>query len=252
MKHGHLTSVLLSAAMLLTAFRLTATDFVDHGPAPKFVEIDVHLIGGGSGMTQNYGSKFAEIREVSSSMGGMYGVGAGAVFGMNSLIGLGTELNFTFNENKTDVAVSNDDVTSVSNVFLTNRYVYGNIPVYIQFRFNLSESIRWTVNAGMYYSYGLGGKQKQTIYNSTVNELGQLVPRVVETKPDFFHSDETFINAFNRSDIGLHLATGLNFGRHIMVGVRLQAGFKNISRASGIVNPDLHNLSLAATLGYRF
>lgn len=247
-----IASLLVASAMFLIPSVAKADGFISFAPPRQFVELDLHLLGGTTGITQNYQGSFPQIRELNASMGAGYGVGAGAVFGFSSFLGLGTQLNLNLCHNKLNIAVSNDDITSVSNIFISNRYLYANIPVYLSFRFNLLGSLRWNVDTGFYYSYGLTGKQKQTIYNSTVNELGQLVPRVVETKPDYFHSDATFINAYNRSDIGLHLATGLQFGRHITLGCQFQIGFKNVAYTSGIVNPNIHNLSLLASLGYKF
>ena len=64
--------------------RACAQQFVSFAPARQFLEVDVHLLGGGSGVIQNYASCFPEIREINNSMGGSYGVGAGAVFGLNT------------------------------------------------------------------------------------------------------------------------------------------------------------------------
>ncbi len=237
------------AAMLMPA--AVSAQFVDFGPAPRFVEVDIHLLGGTTGITQNYNKEFTEITEFTASTGAGFGAGAGAVFGLRGWLGLGTEANILFGHNKLNMAVSND-LTSVSNIFIRNRYVYANFPVYMSFRFNIFQGLRWNVDAGIYYSYGLGGKQKQTIYNSTVNAMGQLVPRVETANPGYFNNDQTFINSYRRSDIGLHLTTSLLFGRHFSVGVRSQIGFKNISYNSGLRNPNIHNVNLLAVVGYKF
>lgn len=221
-------------------------------PPLRFVELDLHALAGGSSVTQNYMGTFPEIRELNSSMGAAYGVGAGAVFNFSGFLGLGTELNLTVNHNKIDMAVANDDATAVSNIFLRNRYWYANVPVYMSFRFSIAGLVRLNLDAGMYYSYGIAGRQKQTIYNSTVNDLGQLIPRVISTRPDYFNDGGTFINRFRRSDIGLHLGAGLTFGGHITVGARFQLGLKNVSFTDGVNNPNIHNINVMAMAGYKF
>lgn len=236
----------------LISFNATAEGLVSSGPTPRFVEIDVHAIAGGSGITQNYGGKFDAIRELNNSMGSQFGVGAGAVFGFNAFVGLGTELNLTFNRTKLNMMVESEANNSVSNIYLRNSYTYINIPIYVQFRFRLSANVRWNVDGGVYYGYGIFGKQKQTIYNANLNRLDQLVPQIVESKPKFFHSGATFINSFNRGDYGIHIATGLQFGRHITVGARFNFGLKNISYSTGLQNPNIHNYSIAAKVGYIF
>lgn len=248
------TTVILVALMALAACpgRAYSQEFISFAPARQFLEVDVHLLGGGSGITQNYASCFSEIREINNSMGGSYGAGAGAVFGLNTFLGLGTEFNLLVNHSRTDMGVSNDDATSVSNVFLRNRYCYANIPVFMSFRFHVLGPIRWNIDAGLFYQYGISGSQSQTIFNSVINDLGQLVPRVVKSKPDYFNSKDTFIHSYRRSDIGLHLSTALQFGRHFAIGARIQFGFKNVARTDGIVCPRIHNYDFHAMAAYKF
>ncbi len=45
------------------------------------------------------------------------------------------------------MGVSNDDATSVNNVFLRNRYCYANIPMFMSFRFHVLGTIRWNIDA---------------------------------------------------------------------------------------------------------
>lgn len=242
---------ILGVAVLSATPSVANAQFIDHSKAKRFIETDVHVLAGATAITQNYMSAFSEISEMNSSAGAGFGAGAGAVFGIREWLGLGTEINLLVSNNKLDMAVSNEDYASVSNIFISNRYAYADIPVYMSFRFNVLGGLRWNVDAGMYYRYGLWGKQKQTIYNSMVNDLGQLVPRIVQTKVDYFRDRDTFINSYNRSDIGLHIATGLQFGRHLTVSMHMQVGFKNIAYNSGLRNPNIHNLSFLAGVGYK-
>ena len=253
MKTATILKGMAAAALLALAHAGANAQMVDHSPAKELVEIDVHVLGGGSGITQNYRGAFGEITELNSSIGASGGAGAGAVFGLRQWFGFGTELNVVFNNNKLNMAVTNDDVTSVSNIFIKNHYIYLDIPVYVSFRFNVLHGLRWNIDAGMYYRFGIAGHQDQTIYNSTVNGLGQLVPQVVTARPGYFHNTATFINSYNRGDIGLHLATGLRFGRHFTIGVRAQFGLKNVAKVySGVTCPRIHNFSLLASVGYKF
>lgn len=227
-------------------------DFFDRGKAPKFVEAELHLLLGGTAQTENYMSCFPEIREINSTMNFAWGAGAVAELGLRDYLAIGTQLNVIMGNTRVDMAVSNDEATSVSGIYLNNRFYYINIPLYISFRFNVARNLRWNVDGGLYYSYGFAGKQKQTVYTSMVNELGNLVSRVTTTRPSFYNDRGTFINSFYRGDIGLHIATGLNFAKHYHVGVQGSIGLKNISHTTGIRNPNIHNISIFFTLGYRF
>lgn len=235
--------------------RVSKKKFVDHGPAPRFIEPQIHIWYGGSLVTENYMSCFNEISQMNSNPGSNIGLGGVAVFGISDFVGLGTELNVTLSKYRTDFAVSNNTVTSVSNIFLRNRAWYFNIPVYVQFRFNVDTRVRWNIDAGMYYSYGFSGSQSQSIYSAQINDLSQLVSVKINSKPNYFNNSDTFINSYHRGDIGLHLATALTFSRKYSVGARMNLGFKNISyimNNAWIDNPNIHNFNFAVVLGRTF
>ncbi|MCC8071196.1 MAG: PorT family protein [Bacteroidales bacterium] len=229
-----------------------AVPFFDRSAPQDFLEVNLHALVGGSAVTQNYMSTFPEIQELNTAMGLAYGMGAGVTFGLRQWLGLGTELNVVVNRNRMDCAVSNTAVTSMSNLFMRNHYTYINIPVFLSLRFYPATGLRWNVDLGMYYSYGVGGSQRQTLYNWTTNDLGQIVPKVVESKPSYFGSSDTFLNGYKRGDIGLHLATALLFRGHVSVGGRMGVGFKNISRKIGVLNPNIHNINFLVSVGYHF
>jgi len=225
---------------------------VDRGPAEKFLDIDVHVLVGGSYMTENYTSSYPEISDLNTSMRPAFGVGVGARFNIRNFLGLGTELNFTRNGFSMDMAVVGSGGQSVSNVFQRNTYYKMDIPVYVSFIFNLSQAVRWNVDGGLYYAYGLAGKQKNTIYDTRSNELGQLMMSVTPYEADFYKDSKAFINSYDRGDIGLHLATGLTFSKHFKVGIRAHIGMSNLAHSTGIVKPDSHTMDFMATLGWQF
>ena len=241
------------AAVILAAAvpAITSAQFISYSPAKKFVEVDAHIFAGTSGIIQNYGGKFPSLTEVTADNGAGVGGGFGAVFGIRQWLGFGTELNLLFGNNKLNMAVSDAESVSMSTIFIRNRYTYLNIPLFMSFRFNILPGLRWNVDAGLYYSYGLSGRQHQTIYRSYVNDLGQLVPVTVDTKTGYFTNSDTFINSYYRCDIGVHLATAIQFGKHFFVGMRFQVGMKNISYNHGIVNPNIHSLNFMGCLGYK-
>ncbi len=239
---------------LLAAFSLNAVEkpFVDFGPAPAFFDIEVHGLVGGSSITQNYMSSFPEISELDQGTGWSYGIGAAGRFGLRDYLSLGTEVNLLVNTGSTDMVVNRGDALSVSNVFLKNRYYYLNFPIFMSFNFNLASTVRWNVDGGVYYSYGIGGNQKQTIYNAKINEIGQLVTTIHNEKCGYFNDSRAFINSSRRSDVGLHLATGLTFNDRISVGGRAQIGLKNVANTVGVVKPNVHNLGFMFLVGYHF
>ena len=246
------TSFLLIFAFIFGLQTAHSSDFVDFSPAKDLLEFDAHAIVGTSGVLQNYESKFPQIQDLSINMGTSLGLGCRAVFGFREFLGLGTAFNLTVNNYNIDMAILGSDNRSMNSVFVDNQFFSINIPIFLSFRFNVDSSVRWSVDAGMYYGYGFAGTQKQRIYRAEVNAMDELVPQLVNVKTDYYHSGETFINGYNRGDIGLHLATQMNFGAHLLVGIQYQLGFKNSSRAIGEINPSIHNQYLHAKVGYRF
>lgn len=226
---------------------------LDKAPASRFIEADVHLLGGAGSVTQNYGSMIPRLENLNVDMGANLGIGARAVFGIREYLGVGTAIDFTYTNYNIDMLVLGDtEPRGMSTVYITNRIYRLTVPVFASLRFQVDKSVRWNIDAGFYYSYGLGGRQKQKIFRGEINSLGELVTERVNISTPYYHSADTYINVFNRGDIGLHLATSLNFGPHLIVGTQFQIGFKNAARYTGVYNPNVHNLTLNATLGYRF
>lgn len=245
--------LILAVALTLVSLSVSARSFIDYGPAPSFLDLEVRGAFGGAMVTENYMGCFPEISQMNTAPGASWSLGIAGVFGIRDWLGLGTQFDLRRNHYRTDLAVSAGDGSSVSNIFLRNSAAYVRIPVYMQFRFNVAANVRWRVDAGLYYAYGISGSQRQDIYNAQVNPLGQLVSTVITSKPGYFGDGSTFIHSFRRSDVGLHLATSLLFGR-VAVGGELNLGFKNIAYipgGRGIVTPNVHNFAYALTLGYR-
>lgn len=223
-----------------------------HGKAQKFLDLDAHLLLGGSYVTQNYKSCYPQITDLNNSMGFAWGIGLGAKLNFTSFVGLGTEFNYLHNSGKMDLAVTSETNQNVSNVFIENNYRTVDVPVFMTFNFNLAPSVKWNVDGGVYFDFGTGGKQKATIYNAKVNELGELMTTKTQVKSNYYDDNKAFINSYRDFDMGLHIATGLTFANKISVGVRGHFGFRNVANSNGIVKPRAHNIGLFATAGYHF
>ena len=207
---------------------------------------------GGSYLTENYRKCFSEISDLNTVLGPAGGVGVGLRFNIHAGLGLGTELNFTRNSEKMDIAVVGEDNHSVSNVFQRNTYWRLDFPVYLSYIKRLGGSVAWNVDAGLYYAYGTGGSQKNTIYHTRANELGQLMMSVSSYDTGFYNDHRAFINYYRRGDIGVHLATGLTFMNHLRVGVRTHLGLSNAARTDSPVRPNCHNLDFLGIIGWMF
>lgn len=226
--------------------------FLDTSTPDKFLEMRAYAQAGGSTVSQNYIKCFPEINELNVSMGTAVGAGVGAQFLIRDFLAFGTELNLLVNNFNTDIAVTGPEMSSVSSVFLKNRYCTINFPVFASVRFNLLRGLKWNVDFGAYYTYGLSGRQRQSLYDSRVNDIGQLVMHVNRNRVDYYDGGEAFIHSYSRGDIGLHLATGLSFGRHVFVSLKSQIGLKNVVKGYGTVKPNVHNVNILVAGGWRF
>lgn len=234
------------------AFYSTGQTFMDYGPASRFLELTVQGLAGGSTASQNYHKIYKRIQNHNVNMGNSFGLGARGVFGIRDYLGFGTSVNVMLNRYNIDMAIVGADNSSMSAVFVNNTTWTVNIPVFISFRFNVAHSVRWNVDGGFYYAYGIGGRQKQKIYRAEINEVDELVPEIEYISTPYYHSRRTLFNVFNRGDIGLHIGSSLNFGPHLMVGFQTQYGFKNSARANGTDKPSVHNINIHGVIGYRF
>ncbi len=242
---------ILAITMMLIPFA-SEGQLVMTGKPVKFLDLDTHLLVGGSYITQNYKSCYPQITDVNNSMGFAWGVGFGVKMNFTSFVGLGTEINYLFNSGNMDLAVTGSESTNVSNVFIRNRYRAFNIPIFISFNFNLAPRVKWNVDGGIYLQNGSGGSQKATIYNVMVNDLGQLMMTQTTSKADFYNDPKAFINSYRNFDWGLHIATGLKLAEKYSLGLRMEYGLRNVSVSQGIVKPSTHNLGLFGTIGYHF
>ena len=251
MNRQKLASIFVLCMMMILPLGLNAQTS-GRGRQEKFLDTEVHLLLGGSYVTENYMNCYSEISNLNNSMGFAWGAGVAVKFNLSRMVGLATELNYLRNSGKMDLAVTTDGKPNISNVFIKNSYRSFNVPVYLTFGFDLANGVKWNVDGGLFLDFGTSGSQTSTIYNASVNGVGQLVTNTTKQKTDYYDNDRAFLNSYRKFDMGLHIATGLTFMRRITVGIRGQIGFRNVADSDGIVKPNSHNLRLYATAGYVF
>ena len=244
----NLRKLVLSA---LCALSLIGSSAMAETPG-GFLTLNAHLLGGGSYVTNNYKSCYPSINQVNTSMGGAIGVGIGAQLAVARHWSVVTEFNFIRKTTTMDFTATGDEGTGVSNVFQKNKFWTIDVPVYLRWTRTLAPSVAWNVDLGLFYAYGTGGDQNNTIYDVKSNDLGQTIQDVTALNVGYFNDDRGMINTHWRSDIGFHIGTGLVFFRHLTVGVRTHFGLKNVARSNGIVHPNSHNIDVLAVIGWNF
>ena len=253
----HLHSIPAAIAIILSAIvpiRSGAAEFFDTRAADRFLEIGVHGLVGTSTLLQNYQGTYPAITDLHMSAGIAGGAGASVTFGLRNFLALGTELNFMARNSRIAMAFRGTEQMPTSAIHLSNRSYSFEVPVYISVRFNLSDDVRWNLQGGFFYSLGLSGSQRQSMFSSYINELGQMVNIYETAKTGYYNDPEAFINSMYRSDWGLMAGTSIDVWRHVTVGFRVMFGLKNVSNdsESGTANPRVRNLAALGTVGWRF
>ncbi|MCH5345872.1 MAG: outer membrane beta-barrel protein [Muribaculaceae bacterium] len=225
---------------------------INFGPAKQLLTLNAHVGAGNSLISSNLESAFPSITESSLNAGWAFLFGATAEVGLRDYLALGTEVNLLIDNYTGDIIVHREASRQVSNIFLRNHFYAINFPVYLSLKMNLASTVRWNVDAGLYYTYGLGGKQHQTVYNAVVNDLGQQILSSYSTTSNYYNDSRSFINSAHKGDIGLHIASGLTFRDRYILGARARLGLKNIANTVGLIHPNIHNFSFMVVIGYRF
>ena len=245
------TAIITTTIIILIAALCSAAET----PAPpevKFLTVNAHIMAGGSYVTDNYTDVYPEISDMNRSMGAAVGLGVGVIFNLGRRWALGTELNFGTYAHRMDLAVAGAGKPSVSNVFQRSRAWVLDIPVFMRWTHRVADNVMWNIDAGLYYSYGTGGSQENTIYDAKTNDLGQLITSCTEYNTGYYNDKSALINSLKRADIGVHLGVGLTFARRLTVGVRSHLGLKNTALSTGITKPPCHNIDILAVAGWNF
>lgn len=133
---------------------------------------------------------------------------------------------------------------------------YLELPILASYRFNISDNVKWQINAGPYFALGVGGKMK-----TTVTDEGEKM----EYKSDAFgtekEDDEEIKGGLKRFDAGLSFGTGISISK-IYIGVKYDLGLANIadkkSEMWGGFGEDgnkalkVRNRNFAVSVGYTF
>lgn len=107
------------------------------------------------------------------------------------------------------------------------------IPVMLQARFNVTQRLRWSIEAGPYISFGLGHNDNGLRIEPSPQEPFDM---------GYFDRHEQVVG-------GLKLGTGLELNEHYYLGIHYMAGFGNAWKVYGMSG---HNKAWTFTLGYNF
>lgn len=116
--------------------------------------------------------------------------------------------------------------------------LYLELPINVQFRFNIADNTNLVIATGPYLACGVGGKAK---FDGNAS-VGSVEVNGSE-KVDTFGDDGL---DYNRFDAGWNIGLGVEFGQ-ILVGFDTQLGFCKIMDGDAP-----HNANIGITVGYKF
>ena len=251
MKHI-ITRILAGATIAMSPMAVGATDFFDTSRSSRIIEGEVHATIGASWFTQNYGDNIPQMQSLNMTPGAMVGLGARVQLAIHDFFAIGTSLNVNMHNNSLTAIVTSHEPDNTAGFTVDNRYYYVNIPVYASIRFNIADNVRWNVDGGLYYAYGIGGRSKSNIYITYQNELGQFITEHFYDRDSYFSESAPLLHDIHRSDYGLHVATGLKFYNHYCINFVAQYGLKNVAEKKNTTDMSVHNLNVSVALGYEF
>lgn len=153
--------------------------------------------------------------------------GIGFEYAINDMVSIQPTLYWSDKGAKYSNSASAFGVTASGDVTVNQMYL--ELPVDVQFRFDMGNGMNMIVAGGPYAAYGIGGKIK---YSGNVAGVSG------ESKTDTFDSLKDW-------DMGLNIEAGLEFSQ-FLVGIYSEVGFLNISKGGP------KNYTVGLNLGYRF
>lgn len=244
-----------AAVMALTAAAETPTNgvpFFDTGRPDHLIELDVHVGDGMSLVSQNYASAIPSVSDFVLTPANRVMVGARAILPIRNFLAVGTAIDLAVNNYYWSMTLLERSQGTLSTLYSRNRYTTIEVPVYLQWSFNLGDKVKWRTKTGMYISFGVGGHTNIDETTSSTNALGQ--SQVTETayRDNYFNDKDPVINTFRSTDMGVYLATGLLVCDHWVVDASLNAGVTQLARNFGVLDISGRTLNFAISLGYQF
>lgn len=223
---------LMMLALMALSLNANAADFFSTEPADNFFNLGVRV--GVNTSSASVSSK--QLVSGHSSWGTGFDAGVVADININNWLTL--QPGFFYQSRSGDYytlrILDNSPVVTDGHTL----YYMFNVPLMVSARFNISDDLRWSVDAGPYLSFGLGHNDVQKVV---------IANEILKYKPGYFDTR-------NKFQWGFKFGTGLQFRRHYYVGVHYMAGCRNVYNASAhdALGYSGRHKSWIFTLGYDF
>lgn len=163
-------------------------------------------------------------------------IGVGMEYQFNDMISLQPSLFFSQKGAKYSSGFDGNIIDADADVKINQLYL--ELPVNVQFRFNIADNTNLVIATGPYLACGVGGKAK---FDGDASVGGIHING--DDKIDTFGDDGL---DYNRFDAGWNIGLCVEFGK-ILVGLDTQLGFCKVMDGDAP-----HNANIGITLGYKF
>jgi len=218
-------TAILALSIVLTPATVAAADFVDTGTPDENVGIGLRF-----GLTSSNLHGNLDDYSNKANYNWRTGFTFGAVVDLNVRNFFTVQPGLFFENRSYDYTVirHDKDLQALYNDLGHTRSYSFTIPILASFRFNLSESLQWTLDVGPYFAFGLGGKDNMEQIHAQVSPVSGNGDRYMDVtvKRDYYGDGMWQHKSF---DWGAKLGTSLRLNRQLVFAIYYMKGFKDIS-----------------------
>ena len=229
-----------------------AAPFFDTARPDHFIEIDIHAGDGVSTVRQNYASAIPSVSDFVLTPANRVMMGARAIIPIRNFVAVGTALDFTINNYYWSMTLLERSQGTLSTLYSRNHYNTIDVPLYLQWSFNLGDKVKWRTKTGMYISFGVGGHTKINETTSSTNSLGQSQVTENSYRDKYYDDEDPVVNTFAKTDMGMVIGTGILVNRHWAIDLDMHTGFTQLARNFGVLDISGRTLNVTFTVGYQF
>lgn len=232
--------------MLATAATASATDFADTSAPDNMVDVGVRF-----GITSSNLSAGLPLPGYTSSFAWKRGFAAGAVVDLNIRNFFSIQPGFYFENRSYDyisVCHGSEISTLTANIGHTRRYAFA-VPVLASFHFNISKAVRWDVEAGPYFTFGIGDGKDDVEYTSVSAPLSGAASYISTDGKRNYYGDEAWQH--RKFDCGVQIGTGVEIMDHYVLNISYQRGLRNVAGAHDL-GWSMKNKGWNFAIGYKF
>ncbi len=179
-----------------------------------------------------------------SSSGWGTGFHAGVEVPLGIFDFLSIQPGFFYQLRSGDYAVSSTSQTAQMGHYSMS---YISIPVTVQINFNINERLRWSVEAGPYFSWRFGSHHSSAVVKPEGYNIATPDGDVAINPPTIDYPVGTL--AKQKKDFGLKIGTFFLFDRHWYAGLHYYGGMTRVYKDKNLGGS---NLQWSLTLGYNF